>query len=172
MGEDPDAIRRQIELTRADMDRTVSAIGYRTDVKSRARESVSRRGQSLLARIRGATPDTGEVKQGARQAVGIDQENPLGLAIGSVAVGFVAGLLAPSTRVEDEKVGAVADQVKEKAMEVGEEALDRGKQVAQEAADTARQTVQESGPQHGQDLRSMVQEKAQELTPQNPPPPR
>src|SRR5918998_6466440 len=114
MGQDPDAIRRQIELTRAEMDRTVSAIGYRADVKSRARESVARRRDTVVAKLRGATPDGGDVKQGARQAVGIAQENPLGLALGAIAAGFVAGLLAPATRVEDEKVGAVADQVKEK----------------------------------------------------------
>ena len=179
MGEDPNAIRNEIEQTREQMGDTIDAIGYKADVKSRARESISDKTSAIKSKVTGAassvgdaTPDSGDVKQGAKQAVGIAQENPLGLAIGSVAVGFVAGLLAPSTRVEDEKVGAVADQVKEKAMEVGEEALDRGKQVAQEAADTARQTVQESGPQHGQELRSMVQEKAQEVTPQNPPPPR
>ena len=47
------------------------------------------------------------------------------VALGAVAVGFVGGLLIPSTRVEDEKIGPMADQVKDKARETGQEALDR-----------------------------------------------
>ena len=73
------------------------------------------------------------------------QENPIGLAVGSIALGFVAGMLIPSTRVEDEKVGPVADQVKDSAKETGQEALERGKEVAQEAAQSAKETVQERG---------------------------
>jgi hypothetical protein len=43
----------------------------------------------------------------------------------------------PSTWVEDERLGLVADQVKEKARETGQEALERGGQVATEAASRA-----------------------------------
>ena len=85
-------------------------------------------------RIAGGTPDSGEVKEKARRASSVAQENPLGLAIGAVAVGFVAGMLIPSTRVEDEKLGSVADDVKDKVKETGQEALEHGKQVAQDAA--------------------------------------
>jgi hypothetical protein len=60
---------------------------------------------------------------------GLAQDNSLGLAIGSVAVGFLVGLLLPATRVEDERFGGVADEVKETAKDLGQEALDRGKQV-------------------------------------------
>ena len=41
MGQDPDAIRQDIEQTREQMGETIGAIGYKTDVKSRAKESVS-----------------------------------------------------------------------------------------------------------------------------------
>ena len=80
------------------------------------------------------------------------RENPLGLAIGAVAIGFLAGLAVPSTRVEDEKLGPVADQVKDKVKETGQEALDRGSQVAQEVASTATDTAREQTQEHGQDL--------------------
>ena len=88
------------------------------------------------------------MKQGAQRAAGVAKENPLGLAIGATAVGFVAGLLIPSTRVEDDKIGPMADQVKDKAKETGQEALERGKHVAQEAA----QTVKEEGRQQAQEM--------------------
>ena len=165
MGQEPDAIRAQIEQTRGEMGETIDAIGYKTDVKSRAKESVSEKTDAIKSKVGGvmgraneATPSTGEVKQGAKQAVSTAEENPLGLAIGSVAVGFIAGMLVPKTRIEDEKIGPIADSVKEKAVETGQEALDRGKQVAQDAAQSAQETVKESGQQHAQELASSAQQ--------------
>src|SRR3954466_13821419 len=161
MGQDPDAIRQEIEHTRSQMGETVEAIGYKTDVKARAKDWVSEKTDavkdkvnSVMGRASDSTPSTGDVKQGAKQAVSTAQENPLGLAIGAVAVGFVAGMLIPSTTVEDEKIGPAADQLKDRVKETGQEALDHGKQVAQDAAQRARETVKESGQQHAQELAS------------------
>ena len=105
------------------------------------------------------------MKQGAKQAAGVAQENPIGLALAGVAVGFVAGMLVPSTRVEDEKMGALSDQVMDKAKEAGGEAIEHGKQVAQEAAQSAKETAQESGQEHAEELRSSAQDKAEEARP-------
>ncbi|HEX6583198.1 MAG TPA: DUF3618 domain-containing protein [Thermoleophilaceae bacterium] len=150
MGQDPSQIRNEIEDTRARMGDTAEALGHKADVPGRAKEAISDRVESVKSTISGSTPDKGEVKQGAQRAAGVAKENPLGLAIGATAVGFVAGLLIPSTRVEDEKIGPMADQVKDKARETGQEALERGKHVAQEAAQTAkeegRQQAQEMAP--------------------------
>jgi hypothetical protein len=131
MGEDPNAIRADIERTRAEMGDTVDALGYKADVKSRAKEKL---------------PDGRQIKRAANTA----QENPLGLAIGGIAVGFLVGLAVPSTRVEDEKIGPVADQVKDQIKETGQEAVERGKDVAQQAAETAK----EAGQQHAHEMRS------------------
>ena len=155
MGQEPDRIRAEIEQTRADMSETVDALGYKADVKSRAKDRVV----GVKDRIAGSAPDGGEVTAKARQARSVAQENPLGLAIGSVAVGFVAGLLIPSTRVEDEKFGSVADDVKEKVKETGQEAVERGKEVAQDAAQTAK----ESGQEHAQQLKDSAQDTAQDV---------
>src|SRR3954447_1359530 len=154
MGQDPDAIRAQIEDTRGQMGDTIEAIGYKTDVKSRARDKVNR----VMGKANDATPSTGDVKQGAQQAVSVAQENPLGLAIGAVAAGFIAGMLTPSTSVENEKLGPMADSVKEKAVETGQEALEHGKQVAQDVAQNAQETARESGQQHAQELASSAQQ--------------
>ncbi len=169
MGQDPREVREEIEETRARMGDTVEAIGYKTDVKTRAREKVSGKVQAVKSKVGGtgsrvneATPGREDVKQGARQAVGVAQENPMGLALGSVAVGFLAGMLVPSTQVEDEKLGEASDQVKEKVKETAQEAGERGKQVAQQAAESAKQTAQESGQQHADELKQTAQQKAQE----------
>src|SRR3712207_254778 len=121
MGQDTGQIRQDIEHTRGRMGDTVEALGAKTDVTGRAKSSISDKVDGVRSKISGSTPDGGEVKDGARQAVGIAQENPLGLAVGAAAVGFVAGLVIPSTRVEDERIGPVADQVKDRVKETGQE---------------------------------------------------
>ena len=159
MGEGTSAIREDIERTRGEMGETVEALGYKTDVKSRARDKVT----GVKDRVVGAAPDTGEAKDQAKKAVSVAQENPLGLALGAVGVGFLVGLLVPSTSVENEKLGPMADEVKEKARETGEEALERGKQVAQEAAGAAKETAQEQGQEHAEKLRDSAAAKADQV---------
>jgi gas vesicle protein len=160
VGKEPTEIREEIEQTRTEMGDTVEALGHKADVKGRAKDNITDKRDRLKERITGATPDSDEVKDGAKRAVGVAQENPLGLAIGSLAVGFVAGMLVPSTRVEDEKLGPMADQVKDSAKETGQEALERGKEVAQEAAQSAKETVQERGGEQAEQLRESAREKA------------
>jgi gas vesicle protein len=163
MGQDPEAIRRDIERTRDEMGETVDAIGYKTDVRSRVRESVQEKTGRMREKVSGATPDAAAVKGGAHQAAGVAQENPIGLAIGALAVGFVAGMLAPSSKIEDEKLGPMADKVKEQAADTGQEALERGKQVAQDAAQSAMDTAKERGREHGEQLADSARESAQEV---------
>jgi gas vesicle protein len=160
MGEDPNAIRADIERTRAEMGDTVDALGYKADVKSRAKDRISDTKDKLTGKVSDAAPDGQQVKRAAAVA----QENPLGLALGGVAVGFIAGLLVPTSRVEDEKIGPMADQVKDQIKETGQEAVERGKDVAQQAAQSAKETAQEAGQQHADELRDSTQERAQTVS--------
>jgi gas vesicle protein len=194
MGQDPDAIRQDIEQTRTEMSETVEAVGYKADVPSRAKDAVSDKVENMkskvsdtatrakeavvgtasragdavsdtTSRVGDATPSGGQVKQQAKRAAGLAQENPLGLAIGAV----LAGLAAPSTRVEDERLGPMADQVKDRVKETGQEALDRGRQVAQEVASSAADTAKEQTQEHGQDLAQGAAQNAQDLGAQTRP---
>jgi len=181
MGQDPDAIRQDIEQSRTEMSETVEAVGYKADVPSRAKDAVSDKVENMKSKVSDtatrakeavvgtasragdATPSRGQVKQAGRRAAGMAKENPLGLAIGAAALGFLAGLAVPSTRVEDEKLGPVADQVKDRVKETGQEALDRGKQVAQEVASTAADTAKEQTQEHSQELAESATQNAQDL---------
>jgi vacuolar-type H+-ATPase subunit H len=167
------------------MSETVEAIGYKADVPSRAKDAVSEKVENVKSkvsdtatrareavtgttaragdRVVDATPSSSQVKQQARRTAGLAKENPLGLAIGAVAVGFLAGLAVPSTRVEDERLGPVADQVRDKVKETGQEALDRGRQVAQEVASTAADTARQRTQEHGQELADSARQSAQEV---------
>jgi len=176
---------------------TVDALGYKADVPARTKDRVSDTFSDVKERIGGtasgvvdriggtasavneSTPSGADVKQAARRGASVAQENPLGLAIGSIAVGFLAGMLIPSTRVENEKIGPMAEQVKEQAMQTGQEALEHGKQVAQEVASTVqdhaqqakdevKQTAQQSAQEHGEQLKQTAQENAQQIREQAP----
>ena len=85
------------------------------------------------------------------------ERNPLGLVVAVAAVGFVVGLLLPSTKIEDEQIGAMATKLKDTAKETGQEALDRGKVVAQSAIETAK----EEGGQQGRELAADLTERVQ-----------
>jgi len=164
-----DRIRDDIDETRAQIGDTMGALGHKADVKGRMKESISDKkdslvgtvssgkdavvgkADSLVGAVTGVVPDKSQVAGGARK-VGLSKENPLGLAVGAAAVGFIAGLLVPTTRVEEEKLAPMASDVRERAMEAGQEAVERGKQVAQDAVETAK----ESGQEHAQEMREQV----------------
>jgi hypothetical protein len=168
-----------IREARTDVRETMSALHHKADVKSRVKESVSGKkdalvggvssgkdavvgkADSIVSTVTGVVPDKGQMVEGARK-VGMSKENPMGLAIGAAAVGFLLGLLAPSTRVEDEKIGEAADQVKDVVKESGQEALERGKQVAQETVGAAKESARDSAKEQGAELTQSLREGARE----------
>ena len=195
MGQEPDDIREDIEATRGRMTETVEALGYKTDVKSRAKERVqsasdkiAKAADSALGRVQGGaremasetgsmTSQAGEavkdsvsrMGEHARKGVGLAEENPLGLAIGAAAVGFVVGTLVPSSRVEDEKLGPTADRVRMEARDLGHEVAQRGKTVASEtattAAEAAKDTFVEQGQKQAKAVAASAQEKMDDINP-------
>ena len=170
MAENPDAIRREIEDTREEMAETIDALEYKADVKSRAkdkmtemRESVAERADGVLSSIRdtaqrvtdnmrgGMTDTTSTMQQstdemstrarsGMEQGKRLAEDNPLLLAVGAVAAGFLIGIALPGTRMEDEELGPKADEVKSQAMQRGSEMIER-------AGDKAQETVQRTTDQ-------------------------
>jgi len=170
MGEDPSNIREEIDQTRAEMGDTVDALAHKTDVKSRVKESISDKRERLREQMSGtgsrigeATPDSGEMKESARQAVGVAEENPIGLALGGLAAGFLAGMLLPSTKIEDQRVGPMADELKSKAKETAQEAVERGKEGTGQVADQAVETAREVGREEAEALRASAVDNAQEV---------
>jgi hypothetical protein len=181
MGQEPSQIRQEIEETRAEMGDTVDALAYKADIRTRMKESISDKRERLVEQIQGtkgkvgdAAPDAAQVKEGALEVVGVAQENPIGLALGGLATGFLAGMLLPSSRVEDERVGPIADQVRETAAETAGEAVDRGRdvatQVAEQAVEGAKEvgqqavdTAKQAGREQTEELKDSAKENAQEV---------
>jgi gas vesicle protein len=173
-----DAMRADIAHTRSEMSDTVGALGHKADVKGRVSQSVSAKknavlgafgsgkdavvgsADALVSRVTGVVPDKEQITQGAEK-VGISKQSPIGLVVVGGAAGLLAGLLIPSTRMEDERIGEMADQMKETVKETGSEAIERSKQVAQEASAAAS----ESAGRQGRELTETLQENVKQAAP-------
>ena len=161
MGQSPSDIRAEIEETRARVGNEVDALSYKTDVPARVGDFVDDKKQAVKDKvsgvkdaITGTTADAARATSDALRLKDTAERNPLGLAIGGAALGFVAGLLLPSTRVEDQQMGEMSDKMIDAAKETASEALESGKQVVQDAADSATE--------QGQELASSLQERTQD----------
>lgn len=167
MAQEPDAIRAEIAATRQRMGDAVDALAYKTDVKARAREKIAEvrdvvttATESFVASVRepldaetmeegagmstNTTGSTSASSQGWEDEGGLLKRNPLAVAFGAAALGFLAGLLIPSTPAENERLGPVADHVKQSARDAAQEAVGRGKAIAADAAASATAAVKET----------------------------
>jgi gas vesicle protein len=176
MGQDPSDIRAELEETRSRVGDEVDAISYKTDVSARVGDYVDEKKQAVKDKLTGAgNAVTGTASKAVPSGEKVGrvkdtaERNPVGLAVGAAAVGFVAGLLIPSTQVENERMGEMSDRLVDAAKETAGDAVERGKQVAQEAAETAKESGREQGKELASDLRDRTQEStgsgSQEPTP-------
>jgi hypothetical protein len=169
MGEDPSVIRAEIEQTRERVGDEVDALSYKTDVGARTQDYIDDKKDAVKSKLTGAKdtvtgplPDGRALKRGASHVRDTAEGNPLGLALGGLAVGVLVGTLLPQTRVENERLGEMSDRLVDAAKDTAGEAVERGKQVAQEAAGAAVDTAKESGREQGGELTSTLKERTQE----------
>ncbi len=165
MGQDPGQIRQEIEQTRAQMSDTLEAVGHKADVKERAKDAVAEKVDAAKGKVTDrASQAESKVKHRAAQLSSAAQENPLGLALGGVAAGFLAGLVVPATRTEQEKLAAAGEELREQARKTGHDALERGRHVAREAAHSAAETAKEQGRQQGHELADHAKQSGREVS--------
>jgi len=70
---------------------------------------------------------------------------PLAVGVGFLAIGVLAGLALPHSRVEDETLGEQADELKEKVRDQGRQAVETAKRAATAVANTAAEEAQKQG---------------------------
>jgi Protein of unknown function (DUF3618) len=169
MGEDPSVIRAEIEQTRQRVGDEVDALSYKTDVGARASDYIDDKKEAVKSKLAGAKntmtaplPDRRAVTRGATHMRDTAEGNPLGLALGGLALGFVIGTLLPQTRIENEQMGEMSDRMIDAAKDTATEAVERGKQVAHEAVGSAVETAKEEGREQSEELSSTLKERTQE----------
>jgi hypothetical protein len=103
---------------------------------------------SMIGRAKGAIADR---VQDAKDAVGNLQpaDNPMLMLLGGLAVGFVIGMLVPVSRFENEQLGPVADDLKDRVREAGAQAARRGGEVIKESIEAATETMTTSTSRQG-----------------------
>src|SRR3712207_6741491 len=70
VGKNPDEIRREIEDTRARMGDTVDALGYKADVKSRAKDSITEKKERVVESVTNVKDRVVDSIAGAAGSVG------------------------------------------------------------------------------------------------------
>ena len=106
------------------------------DTASDAASAVGDAATGAATAVKEAAPSKQQIKQGVNRVGQLAQESPFGLAITGACVGFLTGMLIPTTSV-DEKIGPFAEQVVDQARIAGHSAVEQGKHAVQEAAPAA-----------------------------------
>ena len=174
MGQDATQIRSEIEATRARMGDTVDAIGYKADVPARVRDDINQRIESVKGTIGDAVTGSkkavrgtvrqasnaagdaldesrdrvGDAAETTRRTASMALENPLGLALGALALGFLGGLLIPVSDVERRSIQPIGDEIAGRAQTAVSEAVDAGKSILNETLTSAAASAQ----QHGKEI--------------------
>jgi hypothetical protein len=171
---DPDALRREIEETRANLSQNVNALGEAvqpsniakrqvskvtgaaTGVKDKvmgsAENTASNISGSVTGTVSGATGAvTGTVSNAGQTAKTQAQGNPLAVGAIAVGAGWLLGSLLPATSRERQAASAVKEQAaplvgqaQEMAKEVAKETAEELKEPAMSAADSVKTTAQEA----------------------------
>ncbi len=114
-----------------------------SEAARRARET-GERARETGRRAKEAGEHTRErVAQARDGAASFLREQPLAAGAISFVTGLAAGLVAPSTRLEDRAMGRTAEAVKDEARTLAKEAGEGAREVATEAAETAVEATKE-----------------------------
>jgi ElaB/YqjD/DUF883 family membrane-anchored ribosome-binding protein len=120
MGKNSDEIREQIEELRDRMAETVDAPAYRADVPNCVSGKLNDRVAAVKSTITGTI-------QTVRERTTSVRENPFGIFFGAAAVGFLIGLLVPATGIENEKLGKIGTQLKQRSRAAGVKIIEQAK---------------------------------------------
>lgn len=180
MGQDASEIRSEIERTRDRMGDTVDAIAYKADVPSRVHDTISDRVDTMketmsnatsrvtsaitgsVGNVRdsvgGALPGRDDIAQAGGRAYDFVRQNPLGVFFGVAAVGFLLGSLVPGTDLEQERLGPIAERIKETAKTTVDSAMHEGRAVIAETMQNVQNSAQDTLKQHAQNVATAAQQ--------------
>lgn len=88
----------------------------------------------------------------AQRVVGIAKENPIGLSLVGLALGFLAGSVIPVSTVEQQRLGPIRDKVVDQAQAATHDLVEAGKAVVAETAQSVVTTALSSAQTHGHEV--------------------
>lgn len=88
-------------------------------------------------------------------------ENPIGMLLAGLALGFLIGLVLPVTQFERERLRPLTDDAKDRLRETGGDLVRRGTDVIKETIEAGRDAATEKIKEQARDL-GMLQEEREE----------
>ncbi len=113
---------------------------------SQARDKVEQIGSQARDQV---THYTGQAQHQAQEATDWFQQklhqNPLAVGAAAVALGTVAGLALPETRMEDQLMGEARDGLMQQAKSTAQDTMHKVQHVAEETRKTAQEEAKKEG---------------------------
>ena len=145
VAENANIVERAKQNVQGRIDDVKDSVGERVD-------GVRDRVSDVRDRMADARDTLQQKMQGMSRGIPLPGDNPLGMLLAGLAVGFLIGLLLPVTRFETERLGPVAEDMKGRIDDARSEVMRRGGEVIKETLDAARETATNSIRQQGRDL--------------------
>ncbi len=131
-------------------------------LRKRVGAGLKARVQTVKGTVEGATGTLAESTAGLRENA-VSLRNPLGLALGGLAAGFLLGLVIPSTDYEDERLPELREAIVGRGQEIVDDALEHGRAVLDDTIAAATSSAQEHGTQFVTDLQQQAGATAGDL---------
>jgi F0F1-type ATP synthase membrane subunit b/b' len=132
-------------------DTTIAPGRKKEPLGKRVGAGLKARAQTVKGTIDDATGALAEGTAGLRSSAQ-SLANPLGLALGGLAAGFLIGLVIPSTEYEDERLPEIREAIVGRGQEIAQDAIDHGRAVLDDTLAAATSSAQEHGQQFFSDL--------------------
>ncbi len=160
---------RQVEEARERVAQDVRSVAENANVVQRTKETVQSRvddaKSTVTDKVRGARDRLQSAKDTVQSSVsGVagnaasnitnmnPTENPIGMLLGGLAIGFLIGLVLPVTRFESERIGPITDDMKDRMRQTGAEVMRRGTEVIKETIDAGREAATNSLREQARDM--------------------
>lgn len=146
---------REVEDARRRVAEDVRSVAENTNVVERAKENAREKIDDVKSGMGERVQQVRDKLQDAREQIGsinVPVDNPIGMLLAGLAVGFLIGLALPVTRFESERIGPIAHDMKEKARQTGSEVVRRGGEVIKETIESAKDTAQSSIREQARDM--------------------
>jgi len=134
---------------------TTTASRKKQPLRKRVGAGLKARVQTVKGSVDNATGAFAENTAGLR-ASAESLRNPLGLALGGLAAGFLIGLVIPSTEYEDERLPELREAIVGRGQEIVDDAIEHGRAVLDDTISAATNSAQH----HGQQFVSELQQQA------------
>jgi ElaB/YqjD/DUF883 family membrane-anchored ribosome-binding protein len=164
MDQERDQIR-EVEDARQRVASDVRSVAENANVVDRAKETVQSKMDDTKSKMSGRISDARDRLQSARDSMQRSMssmannagnmnpmENPIGMLLAGLAVGFLIGLALPVTRFESERFGPITDDVKDRMRQAGSEVMRRGSEVIKETIDAGREAATSSIQNQARDM--------------------